>query len=156
MNTAVKVALVFVASLASATPDNPEAVPGSNVGSGPCTLLIHVAGFRNTKGRVGGTVFTSPNGWPEDNKKSFAHAAFPIDGNHATLTFHLPAGRYAVAVLHDENSNRKLDRNFLGIPKEGFGFANNPRVALKAPDWQAAAVNVACPATEIDIRLIYK
>lgn len=121
-----------------------------------CTLRIHVTGFRNNKGDAGGTVFASPNGWPEDNSKSLVHGPFPIEGNQATEVFEVPAGRYGVAVIHDENENHKLDRNFLGIPKEGFGFANNPRVLLKAPPFDAAAVQVACPVTQIEIALIYK
>ncbi|HTU45144.1 MAG TPA: DUF2141 domain-containing protein [Bryobacteraceae bacterium] len=122
-----------------------------------CTLVIHLTGFRNQKGVAGGTLFTSPDGWPEDNAKAYRHGPFPITGDHATLTFdHLPPGRYAVAVLHDENRNGKLDRNFLHVPKEGFGFANNPHVGLSAPKWDDAAVNVTCPVTEINIRLIYK
>ncbi|HEX3683367.1 MAG TPA: DUF2141 domain-containing protein [Bryobacteraceae bacterium] len=125
--------------------------------TGNCTLVIHVTGFRNQKGVAGGTLFTSPDGWPEDNDKSFRHGPFPIAGDHATLTFdRLPPGRYGVAVLHDENSNHKLDRNFLRVPKEGFGFANNPHVGLSAPKWEDSTVNVACPVTEINIRLIYK
>jgi len=106
---------------------------------------------------AGGTIFRSPDGWPEDNDKSYRHAGFPINGKHATLTFeHLPPGRYGVAVLHDENSNHKLDRNILKIPKEGFGFANNPHVGMSAPKWADASVNVTCPVTEINVSLIYK
>jgi uncharacterized protein (DUF2141 family) len=37
----------------------------------------------------------------------------------------LPDGQYAVRFIHDENSNEKLDTNFIGIPKEGFGFSND-------------------------------
>lgn len=81
----------------------------------------------------------------------------PITGNDAVLQFeHVPPGRYAIAVLHDENSNHRLDRNFFGVPKEGFGFANNPHVALSAPSWRAASVEVTCPATTVNIQLIYK
>jgi uncharacterized protein (DUF2141 family) len=133
-----------------------QSTPGSPAKQGNCTLLIQVTGFRNEKGDAGGVIFNSPKGWPEDNSKAYAHGGFPITGDHATLTFHLPPGRYAVAVLHDENSNHKLDRNFLKIPKEGFGFANNPHVGLSAPKWEDAAVNVTCPSTEINVRLIYK
>jgi uncharacterized protein (DUF2141 family) len=50
----------------------------------------------------------------------------------------------------------KLDRNFFGVPKEGFGFSNNPRVVVSAPSFQAASVAVRCPSTQVDIRLIYK
>ena len=43
------------------------------------------------------------------------------------LQFNLPAGNYAVQVMHDENENNKLDTNFMGMPIEGYGFSNNPR-----------------------------
>lgn len=129
--------------------------PAAN-GQPLCTLRIHVTGFRNHKGVAGGTVFASADGWPEQNSKSVVHGPFPIVNDQAMEEFQLPAGKYAVAVIHDENMNHKLDRNFLGIPKEGFGFANNPKVALSAPSFQAAVTQVSCPVTEIEIRLIYK
>jgi uncharacterized protein (DUF2141 family) len=137
-----------------------QALPGvSQVNAAPtpqCTLVVHVTGFRNQKGVAGGTVFNSPDGWPENNAKAYHHEHVAIVDKKATLTFTLPPGRYGVAVLHDENENQKMDRNWLGIPKEGFGFANNPHVALKAPPFQKATIQVACPVTETTIQLIYK
>jgi uncharacterized protein (DUF2141 family) len=117
---------------------------------------VHVDGFRNQKGDAGITVFRSADGWPENNDKAFRHGAFPITGPTATARLELPPGRYAIAAIHDENSNHKLDRNFLHIPKEGFGFANNPKVLLSAPSFDKAAVQVVCPETEISIHLIYR
>ena len=43
-----------------------------------------------------------------------------------------------------------------GIPKEGFGFTNNPHVLLSAPSFDTAAITVSCPTTETTIHLIYK
>jgi uncharacterized protein (DUF2141 family) len=68
----------------------------------------------------------------------------------------LPPGDYGVAAIHDENSNAKLDRNFFGIPKEGFGFANNPHVGLGPPAFRLAVMHVHCPVTETTIHLQYK
>lgn len=125
--------------------------------AGNCSLIIHVTGFRNTTGLLGAGLFTSSAGWPEDANKSFRHDHFPIEGNHATARFdHLPAGRYGVVVLHDENENQKVDRNFLLIPKEGFGFANNPHILLVAPSIEKATIPVTCPSTTTEIHLIYK
>jgi len=124
-----------------------------------CTLRIHVDGFRNTKGNLGTVVFTSPEGWPENLDKSFRHGPAPIDPSNRTAVAvwtELRPGDYGVAAIHDENSNHHLDRNFLGIPKEGFGFANNPHVVLSAPAFNAAKVHVACPTTDVTIHLIYK
>lgn len=139
---------------------------GTNVSQTPspstetgCTLRIHVDGLRNSTGVVGAAIFRSPDGWPEDMKKALNHWPTPIaPGAHdATAVMkNLPPGNYGVVAIHDENRNHKLDRNFLGIPKEGFGFANNPHVGLSAPSYQAALVHVTCPVTEINIHLIYK
>jgi uncharacterized protein (DUF2141 family) len=132
---------------------------GGQTGGSGCTLRIHVDGFRNTKGNLGTVIFTAPDGWPENLDKSFRHGPAPIDPGTRTAVAewpNLPPGDYGVAAIHDENSNHKLDRNFIGIPKEGFGFANNPRVMLSAPPFSAARVHVGCPATDLTIHLIYK
>jgi uncharacterized protein (DUF2141 family) len=124
-----------------------------------CTLRIHVDGLRNSTGVVGSAIFRSREGWPEDMSKTVNHWPTPIaPGTRETTAVmsNLPAGDYAVVAIHDENKNRKLDRNFIGIPKEGFGFANNPHVGLSAPPFNAALVHVTCPVTEINIHLIYK
>jgi len=121
-----------------------------------CTLQVHVTGFRDNHGTAGGVVFSSADGWPSDRSKAIVQGGFPIAGHRATEIFQLTPGRYGIVVIHDENSNMKLDRNFFGIPKEGFGFSNNPKVIVSAPSFQAAAVPVKCPATQIEIRLIYK
>jgi uncharacterized protein (DUF2141 family) len=123
-----------------------------------CTLRIRVDGFRNTKGNLGTVVFRSSDGWPENLEKSFRHGPAPIDPGTKTgvAEWKLPPGDYGIAVIHDENSNHHLDRNFLGVPKEGFGFANNPHVLLSAPPIKDALVHVACPSTEVSIHLQYK
>ncbi|MGA8088188.1 MAG: DUF2141 domain-containing protein [Terracidiphilus sp.] len=124
-----------------------------------CTLRIHVDGLRNSTGVVGAAIFKSASGWPEDMEKAFRHWPTPIaaGARQATaVTDNLPQGDYGVVAIHDENKNHKLDRNFIGIPKEGFGFANHPHVGLSAPSFAAAIVHVTCPATEITIHMIYK
>lgn len=148
------IVLVVVTSAGAQQDEARYAAPAN--GRPLCTLKIHVTGFRNDKGKAGGTVFASPDGWPEKTSNAVVHGGFAIENGQATETFQLPAGKYAVAVIHDENGNHKLDRNFLGIPKEGFGFANNPRVFMSPPSFQAASTQVSCPETHLEIRLIYK
>ena len=50
---------------------------------------------------------------------------------------------------------KKLDRNIFGRPKEGFGFANYPRVRLAVPSLKEALIHVACPMTETTIHIQY-
>lgn len=124
-----------------------------------CTLRIHVDGLRNNKGNIGTVVYKSADGWPDDNAKAYRIGPTPIaaDGHSGTAVWeNLPEGDYGVSAIHDENSNNKLDKNFLGIPKEGFGFANNPKIGWGPAPFKAALVHVGCPETEIEIHMIYK
>lgn len=57
-------------------------------------------------------------------------------------------GKYAVSILHDENRNKDLDQNKLGIPKEGFGFSNNAMGAIGPPSFEKATIEV--PADQKD------
>jgi len=151
-------ALVPAAILSLALPIAPSAEEAAQAAPG-CTLRIHVDGLRNSTGWVGTTIFASPDGWPEDSKKALWHGPPPIGSGQRQVTAvweDLPPGDYAVAAIHDENMNHKLDRNFVGWPKEGFGFANNPHVGLSAPPFKDALVHLTCPVTEITIHTQYK
>lgn len=57
-------------------------------------------------------------------------------------------GAYAVSAIHDENDNKRLDTNSFGIPSEGFGFSQNPRILFGAPSYRASTFQVAGAATE--------
>jgi uncharacterized protein (DUF2141 family) len=52
----------------------------------------------------------------------------------------LEPGRYAAIAFHDENRNGKLDKNFLGVPAEPYGFSNSARGFLGPPTFRDAAV----------------
>jgi uncharacterized protein (DUF2141 family) len=54
----------------------------------------------------------------------------------------VPAGTWAVLAYHDENSNKKLDTNFVGMPKEGYGFSNGAKATFGPPSFKDAAIPV--------------
>ncbi len=76
-------------------------------------------------------------------------------GAQGICVLHLPPGRYAVIVFHDENDNGILDENFLGIPTEGYGFSNNATGFFSAPAFGAAAVAVGAAEEDVTIDLSY-
>lgn len=67
----------------------------------------------------------------------------------------LPPGRWAVQVIHDENDNFDFDRNFFGIPTEGYGFSNNPRGSFGPPDFDDAAITVSRQPLALTVELYY-
>lgn len=56
-------------------------------------------------------------------------------------SFEIPPGTHAIGVYIDENDNEKLDTNFLGIPKEQYGFSNNAK-AFGIPKFEAASFSL--------------
>ena len=67
----------------------------------------------------------------------------------------IPPGTYALAIVHDENMNGKLDTNLLGIPKEGYGFSNDAKALLGAPSFSAASFSYDGQNLELTISLNY-
>ncbi|PHN04685.1 DUF2141 domain-containing protein [Flavilitoribacter nigricans] len=65
----------------------------------------------------------------------------------------LPHGRYALAVYHDENGNGDLDKNMLGIPKEPYGFSNNPRAKWSAPTYEETSFVLGAMRTSLAVSL---
>ena len=66
----------------------------------------------------------------------------------------VPAGTYAVAVLHDLNGNRRPDTNFVGLPTEDWGVSNNIRHSLRPPTFDEAKFTVeATGTTTVRIRM---
>ena len=68
----------------------------------------------------------------------------------------VPVGNYAVIVFHDENSNSKIDKNFLGIPKEGYGASKNKLPFASAPAFKPNSFLLTPhDIVTLDIRLRY-
>jgi uncharacterized protein (DUF2141 family) len=126
--------------------------------AGTTRLIVDVSGFRNAKGKVDALLFVGPDGFPDKDSKAFDKDEVSIDPKtmSAQIVFkNIPPGFAAVTVLHDENMNRKMDKNFIGIPKEGYGTSNNPKKARHNPRWDEANFAVTQPEQTIQIRLIY-
>jgi len=91
-------------------------------------LTVSVNGIKDTKGTIAIGLFNKRKGFLKDAQR-YKGVRHRIHGHTVRYTFaSLPAGTYAVSIYHDHNNNGALDRNFLGIPKEGYGVSNNPRV----------------------------
>jgi uncharacterized protein (DUF2141 family) len=128
--------LIAVLALAVAIPSPAQqsAAPG---GQG-YTLTVVVEGVNKLGGNVGLLVFNSPKGWAEDRRVALKDITVPAHEGTVTITVpDLPAGTYALALVHDVNKNHKLDKNFAGVPKEQWGLSNNPHAVLKTPSYSA-------------------
>ena len=118
------------------------------------SLTVTVSGLRNQKGRVCFSLFADSQGFPSSNSRALQSRC--ITAVTPAVTFNnLNEGSYAVAVFHDEDGDGVLKRNFLGIPKQGFGFSRNPGIFSGPPSFEDTAVSVKNQSTKIQIQLKY-
>lgn len=119
-------------------------------------LVVQVDGIRNQQGQLCLSVFSSQQGFPNRTDVALRNQCIAVTTSQPSVTFDaLPAGSYAVAVLHDSNSDNTINRNFLGIPQEGFGFSGNPVIRTGPPSFGESVVVVAGRRTDLQIRLNY-
>ncbi|WP_236515897.1 DUF2141 domain-containing protein [Sandaracinus amylolyticus] len=67
----------------------------------------------------------------------------------------LAPGVYGVAFFHDEDRDGQVDRDWLGIPTEGFGFSNDAPTPFAPPSWSSAALQVRGPVTRARVAVRY-
>ncbi|NCC51359.1 MAG: DUF2141 domain-containing protein [Spartobacteria bacterium] len=106
------------------------------------TLTVRFEGLNNDKGTVRLALFNSEEAYKADReeKTMLRGASAPIQDGQSEISLPaLPFGVYAFKVFHDENSNEKLDKNMLGIPKEQYAFSNNAAGEYGIPPFAEAS-----------------
>ena len=120
---------------------------GSSQSALAADLTITINSLRNDNGQVLLCLFSAETSdkkaFPDCEKgKPIRSQKAAIAGGKVLVTYYgLKDGEYAIAMIHDENANGKLDTNFVGIPTEGLGVSNNPRLT-GAPGYDEAKFKV--------------
>jgi len=98
-------------------------------------LTIDVKNLRNNNGSIRIAIWDQARGFPKDYTTAIDQVS--IAANETTYTFkNLKAANYALAIFHDANNDENLNTNRIGIPSEGFGFSNNPRILFGPPNYR--------------------
>jgi uncharacterized protein (DUF2141 family) len=120
------------------------------------TITVTVKKLRNNNGKAGAALFSSADGFPKKLEKAFRSVSGPIKKKRAKLVFrNVPYGVYAIACVHDENGNGKIDKNIMGLPKEGYGFSKDAMGMFGPPDFEAAKIALDSPSLSLSIRVNY-
>ncbi|UZW56943.1 DUF2141 domain-containing protein [Sphingobium sp. JS3065] len=117
-------------------------------------LSLDVQGLRSAKGDFLICVTRQAAHFPDCRKDPDGrHFTVPVTSGDVALG-RMEPGTYAIAIIHDENGNGKLD-TFAGIPREGVGFSRNPAIRFGAPSFRSAQFAVAGAAVRQDIKVKY-
>ena len=123
-------------------------VMASCVVYGQSTLTVTVKNIREAKGNIRVGLYTKEEDFL---KRIYQGRVVKATGTEVTVVFdNLPAGDYAISIVHDENENEVLDSNKFGIPKEGYCFGNNVFGKFGPPDYSKVKITLGtAPVTQI-------
>lgn len=95
-------------------------------------------------------------GFPKCGGAKAQESSAPADAKEIHLAFTgVAPGRYAIALLHDENGNGRMDKSLLMMPREGYGFSRDAPVRMGPPKFDAAAFDVNAGTVRQTIRMRY-
>jgi uncharacterized protein (DUF2141 family) len=119
-------------------------------------LVITFTDFRSEVGTISMGLYTHEKQWTDKPLQSFRWTK--EDLNKGVLTVRVEAlayGKYACAVLDDEDDNQSMNY-ILGLPREGWGMSTNPSfLRLKAPAFEDVSFNLDAPVVRFEIKMNY-
>jgi uncharacterized protein (DUF2141 family) len=122
-------------------------------------IIVHITELRNPDGMLGASLYASKKGFPDTPEISHNTLIKKVTSTEDTFVFeNVPYGTYAISTLHDENGNGKMDKNFLGMPKEGCGISTNPKIGMGGPKFNDSVFTLNSKQLELTIvtRYLFK
>lgn len=117
------------------------------------TLTVKAEGLRSSKGLIAVGVYNTAETFLEEGKTFTGVFETAKTGTTTILIPDLPDGTYAVSIFHDENGNKKLDTNFMGIPKEPVAFSKAKMKTFGPPSFEECAFDLK---GDLEIRIAFK
>ncbi len=124
-------------------------------GNDSITVIVSVEGFRSSEGICRLLLFKYEKGFPDEPSDAELMLSSKIQNGKTKFTFSVIPGKYAISILHDQNSNQKMDKTWYGKPKEGFGVSKNPEIGFGPPEFEEATVILNEKNNSVLIKLNY-
>ena len=125
----------------------------ANAPASAADVRVQVKGITAPSGTLIAALMDSDAAWTGQRKAVASQRTKVTATGDLELVFtDLVPGKYALRVMHDENDNGKLDTSVIGMPTEGYGFSNNPRV-MRAAHFDEALFEVPEAGAAITIML---
>ena len=86
------------------------------------SFTLEITGVKKQGGKLYISFFNSEQSF--DERKTYHSIVSNANAETVSIPFSLPTDEYVISMYQNSNGNGVLDSNFLGIPKEAFGFSN--------------------------------
>jgi uncharacterized protein (DUF2141 family) len=112
------------------------------------TVTVTVNKVKVAKGDIRASICENEQAYKADT--CIKDAVVKAEKGSTTLVFEdIAPGTYGIQLFHDKNGNGDMDFNFLGFPKESFGFSNWTKFPLSQPQFK----KISFPVTDKDMSL---
>lgn len=119
------------------------------------SIDLAITNLRSDKGDVLVCLSANPKYFPDCGKDAKARKLKISAAQAGTVEIDgVKPGTYAVALIHDENANGKMDMR-LFLPREGFGFSRNPKIGMGPPKFESAKFTVGAQDAHYAVRMNY-
>ncbi len=146
----------LIAALLLACAGEAVAQPACTGPASGVRLFVRVEGVRSSEGLIAVTLYSDDSSRFLARRGSLYVGRVPARAGTTQVCIYLPAaGTYGLAVYHDADANRTFNRNFIGLPAEGYGFSNNAPAIFGLPSFGRVRLLVPRTNTSTAIRLRY-
>lgn len=112
-------------------------------------LDVRILNIESTQGQLMIAILASKAAFAGEEAPRMSLILPPkADGVHFS-TDALPAGEYAIRVMHDRNGNGELDSNLIGMPTEPWGMSNDAAGNFGPPKWEDARFTLDDAASQV-------
>jgi uncharacterized protein (DUF2141 family) len=118
-------------------------------------LTLRIEGVRSDVGDIYVALFDSAKNWPDGDRAEHQSKVKAASGTVVTVISGLRPGTYAIGGFHDENGNGELDKNFIGVPTEGFFVSTVNGMVLSTPDFAEVAFSLPPEGAAVTLRMRY-
>lgn len=105
-------------------------------------ITLKINGIQEVKGDMSVALYNNADDFP-GRENYIVGKDIPIKSKAFEYVFNdIPFGTYAIAIYHDLDKNGELNKNWIGIPKEPYGFSNDATGRMGPPDYEDATFEV--------------
>jgi uncharacterized protein (DUF2141 family) len=119
------------------------------------SLTVSVSNILSDKGVIRLYLFDNAEAFPQKmNLAVKTVSAKAIKGTQQIQIDGIVPGNYAIAIIHDENNDGKLNLNLIGIPKEPTGASNGAVGKMGPPKYKDAVILISAATKTIAIKML--
>lgn len=133
--------------------DPSEAKDTRKVNRKPLTLVVTNLRLADAPVMVG--LYNKKENFLQEDARLKEYKFIPIGNTLTAQITDRTYGEYAVAIYQDENSSGEIDKNALGVPKEGYCFSNNAKPKIKAPSYKDCKFDYDEKANTVTMKMIW-